>query len=484
MHMPRQFTLALVASLLAALPIANAVAEDMPLSDRERAILSRLESVESELARLRQTESSMNGPTVTPASTNWHNEATFGAAPGDACVACQPPACCYCPGEDPCGPQYPTVKLGGFFQADAVWFYQSQGNIEAVGDVQDGVDFRRARLNAHGEAWENVSYMLEMDFAFFGRPSFMDVYLDVHDVAILGNVRVGQWRQPFCMDAMTSVKELTFLERALPFAFAPFRQTGIGFYQNSDDETLTWAASAFRFPADFYGGNTGDSGGYGMATRTTWAPWIDEAAGEVLHFGGAFSFIDPSTNSVQYRSQPEIAVSYTGGAALPGGVSPTVPFFVDTGPISTDNVALFCGELAASRGSAYFQSEILYVQVNQQAAPTTSFSGGYAQVGYFLTGESRPYNRTNGVFGRVKPWAPYDRCGGAGAWEVAGRWSYLDLDDANIHGGKLNDVTAGLNWYLNPYTKFQFNYIWSRLDSPIVPTSDANVFALRAQVDF
>ncbi|WP_145105981.1 porin [Gimesia panareensis] len=139
-------------------------------------------------------------------------------------------------GDNTACPEFPTVRLTGFFQADSVWFGQDSKSIQAVGDVQNGADFRRARLAATGDAWENVGYMLEMDFAFPGRPSFMDVWMEVRDVLGGNNVRIGQYRQPIGMDALTSVKELTFLERALPFAFLPFRQIGAMYFGNTADE--------------------------------------------------------------------------------------------------------------------------------------------------------------------------------------------------------------------------------------------------------
>jgi phosphate-selective porin OprO/OprP len=137
----------------------------------------------------------------------------------------------------------------------------------------------------------------------------------------------------------------------------------------------------------------------------------------------------------------------------------------------------------------YAQSEVFYAVVDQIAGPRLAFSGAYAQAGYFLTGETRPYNRAAGTFGRVVPIAAFGPCG-QGAWEVAARWSYIDLNDENIQGGKLNDATVGLNWYLNRYTKFQFNYIHAFLDSssaengPIVDDSNADIIAFRAQLDF
>jgi len=384
--------------------------------------------------------------------------------------------------------EYPTARLTGFFQADSGWFHQDRGNMAAVGDIQDGADFRRARLAATGQVANNISYILEMDFAAGGRPTFMDVWLQLDNVHG-GNVRIGQYRNPFGMDGLTSIKELTFLERALPFAFLPFRQIGAMYSTFSEDEDITWAISGFRFPTDAFGGNVGDNGGYGMATRIT-TLLVDNNDQGVVHLGGGYSFIDPANDLLRYRNQPEFFVAETGGAGLvPAGVPTNVPAFVDTGLIPASNVSLFNAELGASRGAFHAQSEVFYAVIDQDGGPMLTFPGAYAQAGYILTGESRPYNRKSGVFGRVVPDNPYGD-GGAGAWEVAARWSYIDLNDGNIQGGHLNDITLGLNWYLNGHTKFQLNYIHAFLGSSPstaatrVNNSNADIVALRAQVDF
>ena len=48
----------------------------------------------------------------------------------------------------------------------------------------------------------------------------------------------------------------------------------------------------------------------------------------------------------------------------------------------------------------------------------------------------------------------------------------------------MNDVTAGVNWYLNPCTKVQFNYIHSCRDHPTCGDSEAGSFACRGLIDF
>jgi phosphate-selective porin OprO/OprP len=64
------------------------------------------------------------------------------------------------------------------------------------------------------------------------------------------------------------------------------------------------------------------------------------------------------------------------------------------------------------------------------------------------------------------------------------RLSFIDLNDANVRGGQLTNATAGVNWYLNPYSKLVFNYIHAFADNPVHGNSDTSIFAARAQVDF
>ena len=73
---------------------------------------------------------------------------------------------------------------------------------------------------------------------------------------------------------------------------------------------------------------------------------------------------------------------------------------------------------------------------------------------------------------------------GWGGWKVAARYSYIDLNSKDITGGRLKDMTLGLNWYVNNYSKIQFNYVRAFLDNKVHGDSTADIFGLRAQLDF
>jgi phosphate-selective porin OprO/OprP len=113
--------------------------------------------------------------------------------------------------------------------------------------------------------------------------------------------------------------------------------------------------------------------------------------------------------------------------------------------------------------------------------------GGYVQALYFLTGESRVYNRQSGAFVRTIPlqnafWTRGSGCHGWGAWQVGLRYDWLDLNSqggpANLNGGNEQDVTLGLNWFLNPNARFTINGVGSILNNAAAATAPGTLGAL------
>jgi phosphate-selective porin OprO and OprP len=70
--------------------------------------------------------------------------------------------------------------------------------------------------------------------------------------------------------------------------------------------------------------------------------------------------------------------------------------------------------------------------------------GGYLGASCFLTGERRPYDAKRGVFTRVKVDRPL-QAGGAGAWELAARADYIDLNSDGVKGGEQISYIGGVN---------------------------------------
>ncbi|MCA9120927.1 MAG: porin [Planctomycetaceae bacterium] len=385
------------------------------------------------------------------------------------------------------GSGFPTVKVTGFFHLDAGFYGQDAVNRATLTDIEDVVGFRRARLAATGNVTERTSYMMEFDFAQ-AQARFVDVWMQFKETPV-GNIRIGRYRQPFGMAELTSVRELPFLERPTIFALSPFRQTGIMFFDTALNERATWAISGYRYLSDNFGNVYADTGGYGLSTRITALP-VDYGDTGLLHIGFDYSYNDPGRDLVQFASTDGFAGNQNPNLGLAGlSVLPitAIPAFVNTGAMPTSRTNLVNIEGAASWGRLLLQSEARWARVELTNGTTNIFPAAYAHMRYVLTGETIPYNRQAGAFGRVKPLQPADLwCGYWGAWEAAARVSYIDLNGTGLPGPgrRLTDVTLGLNWYLSDHVKFQFNWIHADLNDPTSGGSQAQTYAIRGQIDY
>lgn len=381
----------------------------------------------------------------------------------------------------------PSFQIGGQLQVDYLWVGQDDANRATVGDVPDAIDFRRARFVARGEAYDVIEYMIGFDFGLSGRPSFLDVWVGAHDLPVLGHVRAGHFFEPFSLERKTQNQRNTFMERSLADAFAPARNTGIETHDSlGEDERATWAVGWFASASGNFGEQFTDSGGQAVTARATWLPYWDEPSDGryFMHLGAAYSYRTSPAGTFSFASFPE---------ARSGAPSASnIPPFVSTGSIAADHDQLFGAEFAWIHGPLYVQSEYIAVPVAQTGGPDLYFDAAYVNVSYFLTGEHRTYNKQSGIMDRVFPFENFFRvrteegsvCTGSGAWEIAARYSFIDLEDANIRGGRLYDFTIGLNWYLNPFTRVKWELIQANLDRAPVGESQAYIAGMRFDIDF
>jgi phosphate-selective porin OprO/OprP len=300
-------------------------------------------------------------------------------------------------------------------------------------------------------------------------------------------------------------------------------------YRVAEDEMSTLAYSVFATGFTFFTGTDlaygtigdtrfatqiGDSGGVSFAIRGTHLLYYDEPAEGryLLHVGGGYDFsmiggqgtTGPFAKTYEARSIPEF---FQGDAAGGGLTAAGTPWVVDTGRILADSFHFAHAELGCNYGSAHFQTEFLATSLNQRNGPPVFFYGAYFQGGYFLTGESAGYNRQTGVLDyNCKPYSEFFGTGtrgkmcGWGAWELAFRWSYLNVigsnvDPANVlpggpgpppvpNAGQVNESTVALNWWWNQYTRVQFNWIHSMPVYNAGGFAPFDIFATRFQIEF
>lgn len=356
------------------------------------------------------------------------------------------------------------LKLGGRIMNDWALFDEDDDIEAAFGELGSGTEFRRAKFYMEGTVYDVVDFKAEYDLAG-GDADFKDVWVGLKKLPLVGNLKVGHLKEPFSLEELTDSKYITFMERSLADMFVPERNTGIMFHDHALQERLTWAAGAFRETDDF-GQGFGEDSEYNVTARLTALPWYMDKGRQLLHLGFSYSHKFRNNDPVRFRQQPEAHLSPVR--------------FVDTKGFASDGADLVNPEAALVFGPFSLQGEYFHAFVDAPDAGDPEFNGYYVMGSYFLTGEHRRYEAKSGVFSRVKPRHNFDGKGGLGAWEVGLRYSHLDLDDAGIRGGELDDLTVGLNWYLNPNTRVMLNYVFADLDD----VGDTNIFQTRFQIDF
>jgi phosphate-selective porin OprO/OprP len=365
------------------------------------------------------------------------------------------------------------IKIGGRIQVDWATLNADNDIDESFPDIEgSGVEFRRARLYVSGTIYDAIEFKAQYDFAG-GDSDFRDVWISLKKIPIVGSIKAGHMKEPFSLEELTSSKYLTFLERALPIVFAPSWNTGLMIHNSALNKRMTWAVGVFEDTDDF-GDSFNDFNDYNLAARMTGLPWYADGGTKLLHLGLSYShqFRDEDDTTIRYRARPECHI--------------TDERLVDTGSIAVDDLDVINPELALVYGPLSLQAEYFHSFLDSDSADDPDFNGYYLFATYFLTGEHRNYKTSGGTFDRVKPKKNFSPTkGGWGAWEIGLRYSFLDLNDEGIKGGEEDNVTACLNWYLNPNTRLMLNYVHADLeDRAGVNDGDVNIFQARFQVDF
>lgn len=353
-----------------------------------------------------------------------------------------------------------SVKLGGHIQSDYVSWAQAD---EAIPNTHDYFEFRRLRLVADGKGYGFLDFRLQMTLepesigesplGAVTSPDVKDAYLSANDLPLLQRIRFGNFFVPFSLEQVTNDTNNIFLERSIPSQgiFAVDREVGVAVYGQDEARRLTWAYGTF-FDSISEGlkERIDDNQGNRVSGRITWLPYFDEASEGryLLHTGFGILHTHDQDERVRFRARPQVREG---------------PRLIDSGFIAANNYTTGNIELALVNGPVTIQSEAFLSRVNRLEGNESYAGGCYVHGSYFLTGESRMYERFGqhgAQFGRNVPQSRFDpRAGhrGPGAWELKSRWSYLDLEE--FDAGQYNDLTVGVNWYWTDRVRWMFDWI-------------------------
>ncbi|WP_061923595.1 OprO/OprP family phosphate-selective porin [Altererythrobacter epoxidivorans] len=370
----------------------------------------------------------------------------------------------------------PSIKFKGapLIEAAGGWSFKPRGRLQydagftnAPGSTgrEDGFgnEVRRARLGVEGDIPGGFGYKFEIDFAG-NETEITDAILTYEDGGL--KVNVGQHNNFQGLEELTSSRFISMMERAAyTDAFGFERRVGTS-VQYSGGNVLVQGGLFTDNISDLSNKNWSADG------RVVFMPKMGDTQ---LHFGGSLHFTDlVGGSTVRYRQRP--FVHFTGER------------FINTGTLGADGETGYGLEAAAINGPFHAAAEGYWQKVDMPIGDDPTFFGGYAEVGYFLTGgDSRGYK--GGTFDRVKPANPVG-AGGIGAIQLNLRYDYLDLNDAGIVGGQQSGFGVSMIWTPTDYTRFMMNYGKMSYDDAVYAASggdtsyDVDAFGVRAQVDF
>ena len=360
------------------------------------------------------------------------------------------------------------LKIGGRIQYDIMFIQQDSVMDSYFAKAGNGAEIRRARFFMSGSIYEHIDYKLQIDFAN-NALTLKDAYIKFKHIPVVGNLKVGHFKEPIGLNTLTSSKYLTMMERPVASYLDLDRRLGLMLYNQYFDKRFTWQLGYFlpSIASNKYNGN-----GYHITGRLVGLPiYKDETNYTVLHLGLGYShgYLDQETGLFRFRPEAHLAPKYIN--------------FKVTDMKNSDLASL---EIAFVYKRFSIQGE--YHQYTFSHGDTshyqnTGYSTGlyYATVSWMITGEHRNYSKKKTAFDIVKPKHNFGK-EGWGALELAFRASHTDFNVKDLDGGVMDNYTLGLNWYLNPAVKIAANYIHTNSFSFYHGSSD--IFQMRFQVAF
>ncbi len=395
----------------------------------------------------------------------------------------------------------------------------SGDNLGGIGDMQNGDYFRRIRPFAEGTFWETGEYRLiiALENNQYNTAGLDEFWVGETQIPVIGTLRAGHVKTPMGLegDMTASSRCMTFMERSSYSQAIELDQnfvTGLWLSNNYLDQRATWSFSIFRpDPSASTGYSFGDDQ-WGWQGRLTALPIYEDEGRTLVHMGLSGGWRSGTTNLTSNGTAALNTISLAARSEMRDDIPAKDATngdsynMLSTGAVACNNEYLMGLEFLGIRGPLSLQGEygwnFMEGAVGIGASSTATgylpfttpqnyvFNGGYVQLAYTLTGENRAYDKRIGTlareyFGKAGPTSKFfivrDANGNIisswGAWEVAIRYSHIDLNDGTnvnashyyrIQGGEMDGISLALNWYLSNNMNVNLDWVYdNRYDLPI-----------------
>ncbi|WP_096086767.1 OprO/OprP family phosphate-selective porin [Agaribacterium haliotis] len=360
------------------------------------------------------------------------------------------------------------MKIDGRIMLDTGAVQAEKNNLKSDSEI------RRARL-AFKTVYDNT-WAGEFDIDFAGNESkIKDMW--VAYIAIPNTtIKIGNHKPHFSLAESTTSRWYPLMETPMVSdSFGVGRRIGLS--ASNWNKRYFIGLSVFGDDIGVSSADEDQSETFGYASRGLFRPLLSDDARRFTHIGYNYLHYSP-------QSDEDREIKFKAG--LENEVADYK--FLDTGKIdNVKDISTYGLEIAGQFDRWMFSGEYLNTSVSRdEGSADYESSGFYLESSYFLTGDGRSYNLSDGEFGPVIPSSEH------GDLELILRYSTLDLSDdsADIYGGASDNVTLGLNWYAHKNVVFRLNYIHAAMDDnadddgDLIGGDTVETYAMRIQYLF
>jgi len=356
-----------------------------------------------------------------------------------------------------------SVQFRALLQFDAA-NYNASGSGP---DLESGQNLRRLYLGIQGNAFGDLRYVLTGDFGSSNGKTntgrIQSAYLEYQGLAPFA-LRAGVYPTPVGLEDSTSASDTPFLERTAPSDVLRKMAGGDGREGVSLLYTAERLYAALSYTAESINEQGIATGQQAIVARFAQVAYASAdvhlimAAETTYLFQAAEPLGSGGQQRISFFASPEVAVDRNGTN------------LVSTGSLAAGRAHAWGVEAGAAWHNLFAQGGYFAYIARDRIAPLPDahFTGWYLEGSWVLTGEAREYLTASGTFAAPKPARSIASANGWGAWELAARYSDLNLNDApglagspapkGVRGGEQRAWTVGVNWYPNAFLRFTLDY--------------------------
>jgi phosphate-selective porin OprO and OprP len=387
------------------------------------------------------------------------------------------------------------LRFAGQFQLDGKFFYGDNAFYGVIThQLINNFQIRKARPILDGSLGQYIDFRFVPDFGS-GKAVLFDAYADIK-ASPYAVFRAGKFKTPLGLQQLQGDGDLPFIERSLVTDLVPNRSQGVQL-SGSIQGRVTYQAAVTNGAPVGQSVDNATNRGKDIATRIFLTPFTSSKVFQGLGFGAAATTgrqeggVLPSLNTTGGQI-PFFTYGYISGPTT------VIPRAAGHRQNFSPQMYYYYGPFGFMTEYAQSTQKVTAVIGGNTVAQDISNHAWQTEGTWVITGEKKSFKSVipnKGLEGGKQG-------KGFGAWELAARYSALRVDptaftakfaDPAKSAQVARNWAIGLNWYMNYFVKFAFDYEQTQFVGGAAPSgaglpvnnrSTEKVFMQRLQLVF